>query len=50
MLDDVSWPLSQRVKDAQAKLLQSATMPNIHLSVVKWKATIVKGDFERRVS
>ena len=50
MLDDVSWPLSQHVKDAQAKLLQSATMPNIHLSVIQWKATIVKGDFQRRAS
>ena len=50
LLDRVTWPLSQHVKDAQAKLLQSATMPNIHLSAVRWKAVVVKGDFERRAS
>jgi hypothetical protein len=50
----VVWPSSQEVKDAGAKLLQSATMPNVHLNSLKWRETLEKhsgtGTFPRRPS
>ena len=45
----VQWPASQRVKDAQAALLQASIMPNVHLNVAKWREAVSK-DFLRRDS
>ena len=46
----VQWPASQRVKDAQAALLQASVMPNVHLNVAKWREAVTKKDFPRRES
>ena len=46
----VVWPTSQAIKDVAARLLQSATMPNVHLNAVKWKESLAKGNFVRRNS
>ena len=46
----VTWPASQAVKDAQAALLQSSVMPNVHLNVSKWREAVAKKDFPRRDS
>ncbi len=49
-MEKVTWPKSQGVKDAMAKLLQSASMPNYHLTFIKWKESVTKGNYERRES
>ena len=49
-LENVTWPNSQTVKDAQSTLLGSATMPNFHLTFDKWKSSVAKGNFDRRES
>ena len=50
IIDEIVWPDSQKVKDTQATLLQSATMPNYHLAFDKWVDSVTKGITEKRPS
>ena len=46
----VVWPTSQAVKDEAARLLQTSTMPNVHMDSVKWREAVTKGNYVRRSS
>ena len=50
ILEGVVWPRSQEVKDKQAALLQTGSVPNYHLSTEKWMESVTRGNFERRGS